>query len=90
MSDMEDDFRALREAKQQRRRSNTARSTELLRQRGIPFESKNGGAHLVVDGRVNFWPSTGLYIPLDFNKPKGRGVKNLLRFLSTDGKATKS
>lgn len=39
---------AMQEASQQRRASNRANSAALLRANGVPFESKNGGAHLIV------------------------------------------
>ena len=46
---------AIQEASQQRRASNRANSAALLRANGVPFESKNGGAHLIVrdgSGRI--------------------------------------
>jgi hypothetical protein len=81
MGDMGDYFRDYTVMRREKRRSNTENSTELLRQQGIPFESRNGGAHLVVDGVADFWPSTGLFIPRDRTYSRDRGVSRLLDFV---------
>ena len=89
MSEIAEDFCALREARQEKRRENTERSTALLNSRGVAFVSKNAGAHLIVSHRgviVDFWPATGLWIPRDTRHPRGRGVKPLLTFLEKVGK----
>ena len=52
---------------------------KILKDKGINFESKNGGAHLIVDGYecvIDFWPSTGKFIVR--TGPKGRGVFNMI------------
>jgi hypothetical protein len=54
-------------------------SLKLLRDRDIPFVVKNGGAHIIVNGRIDFWPGTGLWI--ERGGPRGRGVKDLLRHI---------
>ena len=74
-------FRAMKEASQEKKRSNLEWSTQKLQELGVPFESKNYGVHLIVSGKsglIDFWPSTGKYIQ---RKPKkqGRGIKNLLK-----------
>lgn len=64
--DMGDFWRALREEGQQRRARNRERSPEVLTKAGIRFESKNDGAHLIVQGKaevIDFWPGTGKWIP---------------------------
>ena len=53
---------------------------DLLTKKGIPFTTNNGGAHLIVDGRVDFWPGTGKW-HFRNNGPKGHGVKNLIKAL---------
>lgn len=63
-----------------KRSLNTAASTQLLIDKGVPFTSHNNGAHLVVDGRFDFWPSTGLWIARN-RRSQGRGVFVLLRQL---------
>lgn len=73
----------LKEQRRERRAHNTDCSTSLLRQRGITFESKNNGHHLVIRRGLHafdFWPSGGLW---HYRTPKktvvkGRGVFKLL------------
>lgn len=68
---------------QKRRASNRESSADLLSQADIQFDSKNGGAHLIVShgGKViDFWPGTGKFIPRGFGK-EGRGVFNLMKVL---------
>lgn len=68
-----------KEASRDKRASNTVRSTQILVDHGIKFESKNNGAHLIVtglNGLIDFWPSTGKYIVRKGGD--GRGVFNLL------------
>jgi len=79
MGDMGDVFNEMRSRKKTKRADNTLQSTELLRNKGIVFLSKNGGAHLVI-GEIDFWPSTGLWINRA-TKKKSRGVLPLLREL---------
>ncbi len=64
--------------KNERRQNNTKMSTRLLRDKGIPFESFNDGAHLFVAELFDFWPSTGLYINRKTLKRK-RGVFTLIK-----------
>jgi len=87
MGDMADDFNAMREHSQVKRASNRISSAGLLEARGITFESKNGGAHLIVqhEGKViDFWPGTGKWIARGSGKNAGcigRGVFPLLKYL---------
>ena len=81
MQDDDDDigglYRALRERSQEKRAGNRDQSARLLTEAGIPFESKNGGAHLIVAGRYDFWPGTGLWMARG-DHSKRRGVRNLI------------
>lgn len=84
MGDMGDIWREakplMKEESKQRRHHNRTSSRDLLASRGIAFESRNEGAHLIVKGRdcvIDFWPGTGKYIARDGRK--GRGVRNLLK-----------
>ncbi len=81
MSDLADDFRAIAAYSKQKRASNRERSTAELAQRGIAFESKNHGTHLIV-GEHDFWPGTGLWSHRKSGS-KGRGVFNLIRAMET-------
>ena len=80
MSEFAEDMKAYREYSRDKKERNLAYSTALLMENGIQFESRNDGLHLLIEtakGRVNFFPSTGLYN----GALSGRGVKNLLKEL---------
>lgn len=70
-------WRDVKKAKQEKRADNRDRSTEMLVIAGIPFVSKNNGAHLIVDGRFDFWPGTGLWMERGKSK-KNRGIRSLI------------
>lgn len=81
MGDMADIFNGWREHKQAKRASNTVQSTQALIDAGIPFESHNGGAHIVIkmgNAVYDFWPSTGLWWQRA-TKIKHRGVFRLIQ-----------
>lgn len=86
MSDSEM-WKAHKEMGQQKRASNRESSAQLLTEAGITFKSKNGGAHLIVDGGnhgiFNFWPGTGLWMRSGAKSSKRRnyGVRNLIHVL---------
>lgn len=83
-SDMGEMFNEHRKERAQKRRDNTVASTDLLRSRGIPFESLNFGVHLRLKMGahvIDFWPGTGLW---HYRTPKGttlkrRGVFRLIK-----------
>ena len=63
-------------------------SADYLAQREIPFVSKNGGAHLIVEGKdcfIDFWPGTGKWHSRCGKK--GFGVRNLVAFIETPSNA---
>jgi hypothetical protein len=72
------------EYKKDKRKSNTEWSTKYLIDNKIQFESKNGGAHLVLED-YDFWPATGLFIS-KATKQKGRGVKKLVKKIILESK----
>jgi hypothetical protein len=59
---------------------------DLLTKYEIPFEIKNDGTHLIVEGNINFidyWPSTGKWI--DRNQTRsGFGVRTLIHYITVD------
>ena len=77
MSETSELYEAMRAESQWRRHNNLQSSTEILKSKQIPFETKNNGVHLIVADRYDFWPSTGLYIDRE-NQKRGRGVFNLI------------
>jgi hypothetical protein len=77
VSDIGDDFKYMRELSQKKRASNREHSADILAAADIPYVSKNGGAHLIVADRFDFWPGTGLW--MERGKPqKHRGVAKLI------------
>jgi hypothetical protein len=61
--------------------SNRAWSTSYLREFGIDFVIKMGGAHLIVNHNgktINFWPGTGLFMA---DGLRGRGIMNLVKIM---------
>lgn len=84
-SDMSDAemWKAHHAESQAKREGNRNYGAQQLTAKGIAFESKNGGAHLIVRhaGRVlDFWPGTGRWIQRG-TEAKHRGVASLIRFV---------
>ena len=74
---------ALKEYSQRKRADNRESSAMFLAEAGIPFEAKNGGAHLIVSAAglvVDFWPETGLWAVRGTNERR-RGVRHLIKRL---------
>lgn len=85
MSDPEiwETYAALRQIKQEKKRSNLAYSTGQLVRAGIAFESHNNDIHLVVkkgDETIDYWPSTGLWW-IRGSRNKRRGMDKLIRHM---------
>lgn len=85
--DMGDLWRAIKAQRQEKRANNRKSSEELLREAGIPFENKNGGAHLIVRPvgsklTVDFWPGTGRWTVRGLNQT-AFGVHKLLAWGKT-------
>lgn len=72
-------------ARQAKRGQNRATSTDLLRAKGVSFELRNGGAHMMIVTadtlRIDFWPGTGKFIVHRPEKLEGRGVFKLIQTL---------
>jgi hypothetical protein len=84
MSDMGDDFNALRKMKQEKRADNREASAAILSRAGIVFESKNNDAHLIVLAGamvVDFWPGTGKWIVRGGSSMPHRGVRKLVEYV---------
>ncbi len=84
MSDMANIFKELKSQKQEKRRKNREQSALLLQEKGIEFDSRNCGAHLIIEAKqgriIDFWPGTGLWRYRDDNR-NGRGVHSLIKEL---------
>ncbi len=82
MSDIGDDFKALREIKRINKEFNRQNSTMILTNAGYQFETRNGGIHLIIKYQcvtIDYWPSTGKWIPR--GGTESRGIRLLLNYL---------
>lgn len=89
MSDDGDMWREHHQARQDKRARNREASAVLLREHGIAYEAKNGGAHLVVKAGehvVDFWPGTGLWVRRGQQK-RHRGVRSLIQSIKESQRA---
>lgn len=73
----------MKKQSREKRKRNRSFSTHLLDKYGVPFESHNGGAHLIVgtpDFCFDFYPGTGLFKRRPFSEfgHQDRGIFNLL------------
>jgi len=89
MADMTANYRAMTEESKSRRRHNREASADVLCSKGIQFQSRNMGAHLIVEyggETVDYWPGTGKWIRRDRScfPYQGRGVFELLKVLRVD------
>ena len=75
-----EDYALIRQLSVMRRGENRIRGSERLTEYGISFESKNNGAHLIVENLIDYWPGTGLFIARK-SKTRGRGMHNMLKTL---------
>jgi len=83
MGDMGDVWKEVNQYRKEKRELNRQNSADILKEKGIHFERKNMGAHLIINHNnkiVDFWPGTGKWIIRKTNK-KGRGIFNLLKVL---------
>ena len=92
MGQMGDEMREIKAARQEKRWDNYASSLQLMEESGVYFEEKPNG-HIIVYGNGDgekpthdFWLTTGLFIRRKDQK-RGRGVKNLLNIVKTEGTA---
>lgn len=77
-------WRDMRANGQAIRAHNRESSTALLKDKGVSFESRNHGAHLIVKHagkEVDLWPGTGRWIDRNRRSIKSRGVFRLLQYL---------
>lgn len=83
MSDMGEVWVIQKELSKQRRSDNRDKSTQILIDRDIEFETRNAGAHLIVTsptGTIDFWPGTGKWIRRKGGA--GRGVFSMIKHMS--------
>ena len=73
-------FAAKRAASRAKRGRNREHGSKRLAELGLAFVAHNSGAHLVVQGCVDYWPGTGLWKDRR-TRGEGRGLEKLLRYL---------
>lgn len=86
MGDVGEAFRAYRKSRAKKRQGNRDFAPEFLNQIGVKFESKNLGAHLIVQGLdsvIDFWPGTGKFY-IRNKKKYSRGIENLIKYCVSD------
>lgn len=77
-------WRKYRQDKANKRIKNLEYSTNLLKEKGIQFESHNFGKQLVilcVDPKIDFYPSTGLWVERT-TRYMNRGILSLLAYIN--------
>lgn len=82
MSELGELYRAWDKTKKEKKAKNRRESTAMLDEKGLNYDVKNGGTHLIVkhaDKTTDFWPSTGKFIVR--GGKTGRGVRNLFKEL---------
>lgn len=96
MSEDDDDigatFRALRLASQEKRARNREHGATLLKEAAIPFEERNGGAHLIVGhpGYIyDYWPGTGYWKSRETGISR-RGILKLIAKIQREGLTARS
>lgn len=74
------------EVSKKKRANNREWSSSFLSSRGIDFESKNNGAHLIIKhGHIiaDFWPGTGKWVDRAIGI-YSRGVRKLVKHLEIE------
>ena len=84
MGDVGDTFRAFKDhfktKSKEKKSSNLKTALEKLEEHKIAYMSMNKGIHLLVEGHIDYWPTTGKWIDRK-NKNYSRGIFSLLRYL---------
>ena len=76
-------FYAMKEAGKERRRKNRKNGLEKVEKKGLRYTVHNDGAHIVIAGRIDYWPGTGLFKDRITGK-RGRGVKKLMKHITDE------
>lgn len=82
MGEMIENFKILKEIDKTERSSRREQAPAILKNHDIFFESKNNGAHFIVEGKnclIDFWPGTGKWISR--KGKRGFGLVELIKFI---------
>lgn len=83
MSEIGDTFKAFKEFKKKKKKNNILSSWKILIENNIKY-AKGNENHYIIEGYIDFWPSTGLF-KVRKTTISGRGVHNLLKILNKRG-----
>lgn len=87
MSDLADDFRALKEHRRkekEKRHSDSSEAREQIRREALDVEEKNNGLHWIVRTEketIDFWPTSGRWM-VRGNKAQGYDGRSLAKRLT--------
>jgi hypothetical protein len=75
-------WRAVKKDRQARNQTRGETALIILKEKGVKFEKKNFGSHLIVEGKngklIDFWPTTGKF-KLRGSKNYQGGIEKMLR-----------
>lgn len=77
----------MKQASVDRRARNRKNGASMLERAGVPFVSKNEGAHLIVRDRWDYWPGTGLWSDRR-TQERRRGIHSLFVAIGRANAAT--
>ena len=69
-----------RKEKKAHRRSLAPRAIDVLHASGLKYKVRNEGEHYIIAGRIDWWPSSGVWIARKTNK-RGVGIHSALKWL---------
>ncbi len=76
MGDMAEDFKAMKSLKQRKKDERMEEAAFKLGEAGIDYD-KGSEWHWIIDGKIDFWPSTGLW-KVRGSQGEGYGVDDLI------------
>lgn len=83
MSETADMWKGVKEKSQKKRAKNRERGAELLEEHGIIFTEHNGGAHLIIEDRWDYWPGTGKWLDRRVGM-YDRGIMKLIKTVKAE------
>ena len=78
MTELAETFKAMKLHNKNKRQQNLEDNTRKLLENMIEYKSYNHGYHLVIDDKIKFYPSTGVFI-VRSTKQKGKGFNNMMK-----------
>jgi len=86
MGELYKDTKELRKRESDKRKAiNRVNGLKVLIENGLSYVEFSGGVHVVVEGKIDYWPITGKFIVRENNK-SGRGIFNLIKTIKKEWK----